>query len=171
MVTFLGRFIGGIEAIGIFHDKFLGPHEAKARPNFIPKLGLNLVEVFWHLPIRIDLARDQSGDYFLVRGTKNPFLFRPVSDLEQHIFHRLISAALLPDIRRLQHGHQKLKRPCAVHFLADDVLDFAQGPQSEWQKSVKPAREFADESRAQQQLMRSDLRFGRRLFQSRNEGL
>ena len=35
----------GIKRIGVFHNEFARAHDTKPRPNFISKLGLNLVQV------------------------------------------------------------------------------------------------------------------------------
>src|SRR5882762_1889967 len=45
LVADLRLFVGGIKTVGVFHDEFPGAHEAKARANFIAKLGLNLIKV------------------------------------------------------------------------------------------------------------------------------
>jgi hypothetical protein len=49
------------------------------------------------------------------------------------------TTALLPDIRRLEGGHQHFQRTGAIHFFTHDLLDFAQGPQPQWHEGVKAA--------------------------------
>ena len=102
---------------------------------------------------------------------KHPFFFRAVAGLEKHVAHDLVTSALLPNVWRLQRWHEQFERARAVHFLADDLLDLSQRAQSERQKRVKPAREVANQSRSQQQLVRDNLRFSGSFFEGGNQGL
>jgi hypothetical protein len=69
---------------------------------------------------------------------------------------------LLPDFRRLERGHEQFKRARTIHFLADDLLDFAQCAQAERQKSINAAGKFANQPGAQQKLVRENFRVSRR---------
>ena len=62
-------------------------------------------------------------------GAENPFLFGAVAGLEEDALGGFVAAALLPDFGWLQGGHENLQGAGAVHFLAHDLLDLAQGAQ------------------------------------------
>ena len=171
VIARLRRLVRGVEAVGVLHDELLGAHQAEARADLIAELGLNLVEVLRHLPVGIDLARDERGDDFLVRRPEHPFLLGAVADLEQHVLGGLVAPALLPDIRRLEGGHEQFKRAGAIHLLAHDLLDLAQRAQPQRQECVEPARELADQPGAQKEFVRDDLGLSRRLFQRGNQCL
>ena len=79
LVARLRGFVGGVEAVGVLHDELLGAHQAEARADFIPELGLDLVEVLRHLPVGVDLAGDERGDDLLVRRAEHPFLLGAVA--------------------------------------------------------------------------------------------
>jgi hypothetical protein len=59
-----------VKGVGIFHQEFARAHNAKARPDFIPHLGLNLVHVQGKLFVAFYLVANQVGDDFLVGGAK-----------------------------------------------------------------------------------------------------
>ncbi len=163
-VAFLGQVIGRIKAVGIFHDEFLGPHQAEPRADFIAKLDLDLVKILGQLPVGVDFAGHQRGDDFFVCRSQHPFLLGPVTHLEQHVLQRLVPAGLVPDFRRLQCWHQQFQSTGAIHFFAHDLLHLPQGPQAQRQKRVETAGQLADQPGAQQQFMRDNFRIGRRFF-------
>ena len=170
-VADLRGLIGRIKAVGVLHDEFPGAHEAEARADFIAKLGLNLIEILRQLAVGTDFNGHQGGDDFFVGGTQEPFAFGVVLQPEQHLAGGLVAPAPLPDFGRLESGHQDFHRAGAVHLFADDLLHLAERAQSERKKSVKAASQLADETGAQQQLVRRDFRVGRRFFQRGNECL
>ncbi len=51
LVTFGHTFCIGIKRIRVFHNEFTCAHDTEPRPNFISKLGLNLVQVKRQLAI------------------------------------------------------------------------------------------------------------------------
>ena len=171
LVTHLRRRVAHVETVGVFHDEFLGAHEAEARPDFIPEFQLNLVKILRHLPVGTDLARGQQRDDFLVRRPEHPLLARAIADLVEHVGGGFVAAALLPDFRRLQRGHEDFERAGAVHFLAHDLLDLAQHAQAHRQEGVQTARELADEARAQEEFVRRDLGVGGSFFEGGNQRL
>ena len=105
LVTGLGGFVRSVEAVGVFHDEFLGAHEAETRADFITELGLDLIKRHWQLAVGTDLAGEKRGDDFLVGGTQQPFAFGAVVQLEEHVAGGLVTSALLPDFRRLKRRH------------------------------------------------------------------
>ena len=171
MVADHGRLVAHVEGVGVLHDEFLGAHEAEARADFIAKLHLDLVEVFRELPVAGNLGRGQRGDDFLVRRAEQPFLFGAVAHVEEHVGEGLVAAGLLPDVGRLEGGHQHFERAGAVHLLADDSLDFVQRAQAQRQESVNAAGQLADEAGAQEQFVGRNLRVGGSFLEGGNEGL
>ena len=171
LVTGLRGFIRSVEAVGVFHDEFLGAHETEARANFIAELGLDLIKNLRQLAVGTDLAGDQSGNDFFVGGAEQPFAFGAVVQPEQHVAGGLVTSALLPDFRRLKHRHQNFHRPGAVHFFADDAFDLAQRAHTQRQEGVKSAGQLAEQTRAQEQFVRRNLGVGRCFFERRDEGV
>ena len=138
LITDRCRFIGYIEAVRVFHNELARAHQPKTRANFIPKLGLNLVKIDGGLSIRLQLRRGQRGDDLLVRRAKQPFAVFAIAHFKEDICRLLVSAAGLPDFRRLHGRHQYFQRARAIHFLADDGFDLSQNPNARRQKRVQP---------------------------------
>ena len=59
LVARLRGFVGGVEAVGVLHDEFLGAHEAEAGADFIAELGLDLVEILGQLAVGTQFAGHQ----------------------------------------------------------------------------------------------------------------
>ena len=62
-----------MKGIGVFHDEFPSSHQAKAGPDLVAKLGLDLVEVHRQLPIGPQQIARQAGDNFFMGGTQPKF--------------------------------------------------------------------------------------------------
>ena len=166
-----GRLVADIEAVGVLHDELARAHQTEARADFVAELDLDLVEIFRELAVGADLVGGERGDDLLVRGAEHPFALRVVAHLEEHITRGLVAPGLLPDFGRLQRGHEDFERAGAVHLLADDALDLAQRAQTERQKGVHAACEFAQQAGAEQEFVGKDLRLGGGFLQGGNEGL
>ncbi len=171
LVADLRGFVAHVETVGVLHDELARAHQAEARADFVAEFHLDLIKVFRKLAVRVDLGRDEERDDFLVRGAEHPFTPGAVVGLEEGIAHRFVTAALLPDFGRLERGHEDFDGAGAVHFLADDLLDLAQRAQARRQEGIDAAREFADEAGAQEEFVREDFRFRRRLAEGGNEGV
>ena len=74
--------------------------------------------------------------------------------------------ALLPQLRRLQHGHENLLGPGSVHLLAHDVLDFLQHAEAQGQKRVQARGRLAQHAGAQKQARAVNVGVGGVLLQS-----
>ncbi|OQB90289.1 MAG: hypothetical protein BWX84_01988 [Verrucomicrobia bacterium ADurb.Bin118] len=123
------------------------------------------------MPVGIDLSGGGQSDDLLGGGTEKPLALGGVPDLEQHVLRGLGAPALLPNLPGLQRGHEHLDGAGAVHFLADDLLDLAQNAQAERQEGVHAARQFADQTGAEQEFMGKDFRVRRGFAESGNQCL
>ena len=146
-----------MEAVGVLHDEFAGPHHAEARPDLVTELELDLVEVDGQLTVAAQLATGDVGDDLLVGRAVDVAAVVPVGDAQQlrAVFHP--APGFLPQLGRLDGRHQDFKRPRPVHLLADDRLDLAQDPQSHGHPAVQAGRQAADQAGAQHQLVADDL--------------
>lgn len=171
LVAGLRRLIGDIKAVGVFHNKFPRSHQAKSRADFVAEFRLDLVEVDWELAVRMDFTGDERGDDFFVGGAEYPFSLGAVLRFEEDAASGFVAAALLPDFRRLQGGHQYFEGAGAVHFFPHNGLDFLQNSKPQREKCIQTAGQFSDEPRSEKKAMRKDFRFGRGFPQSWNECL
>ena len=57
-----------MKGVGVLHQKFARTHDAEARPDFVTKLGLDLIEVGRQLLVAVDHVADEVGDRFFVGG-------------------------------------------------------------------------------------------------------
>jgi hypothetical protein len=137
-----------VEGICVLHDEFTCPHHAKARPDLVAELGLDLVEVNRHLLVAADLPAHDVGDDFLVRRPDDEIALLPVLEAQHERPHLLPATALLPQLGGLDHRHHEFQRSSAIHFLAHDGLDLAQRDQPEWHPRVQAAAELLDEARS-----------------------
>ena len=74
---------------------------------------------------------------------------------------------LLPEFSWLHGRHQQLERPCAVHLLADHLLDLAQNAQAERHPGEQARREAPDQAGPKHELMADDLCFRRNFLERR----
>ena len=58
-----------MKRIGVFHDEFAPTHEPKTGANFIPKFGLDLVEVDRQLFVGLQQVPSETGHDFFVGGS------------------------------------------------------------------------------------------------------
>src|SRR5262249_42231271 len=128
---------------------FLGAHKPEPRPDFVAELRLNLVEVLRHLPVRIDFAGHQRRNDLLMGWAKDPFLFRAVANLEEHVPRSFVAATLLPDVGRLKGWHQQFERSGSIHLFANDLLDFAQRAQAQGHESIEATGKLSDQTGSQ----------------------
>src|SRR5207249_3399003 len=81
--TFRSGRVVSVEAVGVLHDELASPHEAEARTNFIPELGLDLITIQRELPIGTDVPTNQVRDHFLMRRTETEVALMTILDPEQ----------------------------------------------------------------------------------------
>lgn len=144
LVAGLRRFFGGVKAVSVFHNEFPRPHQAKSRADFVAELRLDLVEVDRELAVGVDFAGGKRGDDFFVGGSEYPFSLGAVSRFEEDFAGGFIAAALLPDFRRLQGGHQNFDSAGAVHFFSHDGFDFLQNSKPQGEKCIQTPGQFSD---------------------------
>jgi hypothetical protein len=48
--------VGGVERVRVHHDELAGAHQAEARADLIPELGLDLIKILRELAVRIQLV-------------------------------------------------------------------------------------------------------------------
>src|SRR5262249_61766940 len=67
-VAVLTLRVGGVdvERVGILHQELPPPHETEARPDLVPELDLDLVEVLREVAVGADLTSHQIGHDLLV---------------------------------------------------------------------------------------------------------
>jgi hypothetical protein len=75
----------------------------------------------------------------------------------------LVAAALAPEVGRLQRRHQHFDRAGTVLLLAHDLLDIVENAPADRQPGINACGLLADQSGAQHQPVRHDLRLFRRL--------
>ena len=163
--------IGGVEGIGVLHQELLSAHQAKARTDLVPELGLNLVEILRELPVGIQFVGCERGDDLFVGGPEDPLLAGGIPHLEQHPGGRLIAPRLLPNVDGLQGGHEHLDAAGPVHFFADNLLDLAQHLQAQRQERVQTTRQLSNQPCTQQELMGYDFCIRGGFLEGRNERL
>ena len=164
VVAFLQRLRRGMEGVGVLHDELAAAHHAEPRTDLVAELHLDLVEVRRQLSVALEFAAGEVGDDLFVRRADDEVALVPVLQSQQLRPVLLPTARFLPELGRLDGGHEHLERAGAVHLLADDLLDLAQRAQTERRPGVDAGGEAADEPRSQHELVADDLGFGGRLL-------
>src|SRR5262249_54003659 len=79
-------------------------------------------------------------------------------------------AGLLPDLRRMEHGHYDLLPADCIHLLSDDRVDLVEDRESEGQVDVNAGGELPDQAGSHHELVAD--RFGIRgiVPQRRDDG-
>ncbi len=149
-----------VEAVRVLHDELARAHHAEAGPDLVAELGLDLVEVDRHLPVAADFLAHDVGDHFLVRRTHDEVPLVAVFEAQHVGAHLREAPRFLPQLRRLDDGHHELDGPCAVHLLANDLLDLAQRDEAERHPRVEAAAQLLDHARAKHQLLADDVGLG-----------
>ena len=146
-----------MEGIGILHQELARPHDAEARPDLVAELGLDLVEIDRQLLVAAQLVAGEVGNDFLVGRSVTVFRVLAVAKLQQLVAEFFPTSALIPKFTRLHRWHQQLDGTGAIHFLADDLLHFAQHAQPQRRPRVKPGTNLAQHAGAQHQPMTGQL--------------
>ena len=158
-----------IERIRVFHQKLARAHDAEARANLVAELRLDLIQIKRQLAITVDGGAHDFGDDFLVRGAQAKLA--PVAVGEAQQFRAVIFQAprFAPQFGRL-HGRQKhFGGAGGVHLFAHDIRHFARRAPTRGQPRINPARQAANEARAQHQAVAGQFGFGRLAAQSVDE--
>ena len=143
--------------------------EPEARAHLVAELDLDLIEVERQLAVGAHLAADDVGDHLLVRRSDAELAIVAILEAQELGAVVLPAPALLPELGRAHRRHEDFLRAGAVHLLANDRLDPADGAQTERKKIVDAARDLTDHPRAHEELVAHDLGVGGVFLQSRRE--
>ena len=120
-----------VERVCILHQELPPAHHAKPRPHLVAEFPLDVVQVDRQIPVRFHRLPEQIGDHLFVRGAVQHLPLMPVDDAQHLLAVVFVAAAFLPQLRRLNGGHQHFLRARGVLFLPHDALDVAQHAQAE----------------------------------------
>ena len=123
-----------------------------------------VIEVQRQLPVALYVGAEDVRDQLFVGGAEQHLAVMPVPDAQHFLTVRLIPARLAPEVGLLQRRHQHFNGAGTVHFLAHDLFDALQDPQSERQPGVDTGTVLADHAGAQHQLVRNDRGVRRRFL-------
>ncbi len=93
----------------------------------------------------------------------------PVLDAQHLRAVIAVAPALLPDLRRLDRGHQKLDGARPVLLLANDLLDLFQNAKAQRQPRINPGARLADHARPEHEPVGDDFRLFGIVAQNREE--
>src|SRR5439155_25300015 len=153
----------------ILHQELAAAHHAEARTHLVPKLPLNVVEDFWNVTIALGRAAKDLGDLLLVGGTVEHLALVSVLDAQHLLAVVVVAAALLPELRRLNGGHQHFLRARPVLLLAHDLPDLLEHAKAQREPGIDAGARLPDHAGAQHEPMRDDLRLRRVLANQRQE--
>ena len=159
----------GVERVHVLHRKLAQADQPAARPDFVPELGLDLIDERGQFSIALHLALEQLDDDLLVRRAQRQLPLAPVLDDQQRRHVRIAPAGCLPQLDRLQHRHVHLLAAGGVHLFPDHLLDLAQRPPAQRQKAVDAGGELLHQPGPQQKLVTGRLRLGGRVAQRAGE--
>ncbi len=163
-VALLQCLVADVEAVGVLHDELARAQDAALGPRLVALLGLEVVPHLRQLLVAVDLARGEPGDDLLVGHRQRHVGALAVLETEHLAADGVPAAALLPELRRLQHRHEHLLAADRVHLLADDLLDLLHDAPAGRQVHVDAGGELAHEAGADHELVAHGLRAGRILF-------
>ena len=118
------------------------------------------------MPVALDFAARDIADHFLVCRAEAEIALVAVLDTQQFRAILFPARGFLPQLRWLHRRHQQFDGAAAVHFLADDVFNFAQHAQAERHPGVDAAGQAFDQAGPQHELVADDFGFGRSFLQS-----
>ena len=153
-----------MEGVGILHQEFPRTHHAKARPDLVAELGLNLEIIDGQLLVGLHVLAHVVADHLFMRRAVAEVAIVAVAHLEHLRAHLGPATGLLPQLGRLDAGHQQLNGTCTRHFLAHDGLDTLQHPQAQRHPGEQARGQAADQAGAQHELVADDLSVSRGFF-------
>ena len=163
-VALLQPFLVDVEAVGVLHAELARAQDAALGPRLVALLGLDVVPHLRELLVAVDLPRGQPGDHLFVGHGQRHVGALAVLEAEHLAADGVPAAALLPDLRRLQHRHEHLLAADAVHLLTDDLRDLLHDAPAGRQVHVDAGGELAHEAGADHELVAHGLRAGGILF-------
>jgi len=120
-----------VEAVGVLHDELAAAQQAKARAHLVAILPLDVVEALGQLLVGAQLAAHQAGDELLGGGRQGKAVLVAVLQAHQLGAVDVPAAAFVPELGRLDDAHAHLLAANGVHFLAQNILDFVQNPETQ----------------------------------------
>ena len=160
-----------VEAVAVLHQELAPAHDAEAGPHLVPELPLNLIGDLRQLLVAADRLPVEIGDHLLVRRSVEQVALMPVPDAQHFLPVILVAAALLPQRRRLDRGHQHFLRARGVLLLAHDVGDVVQHAEPGRQPGIDAGRRLPHEARPQHEPVGGDLRLGGHFLEGRDQAL
>jgi hypothetical protein len=106
LVRLLEPRLVAVERVRVLHDELPGAQHPGPRPRLVALLDLEVVEQLGQVAVGADLPGGVRGDDLLVGHGQHQLRVAPVAQLEQLV--DVVAAGLLPQLRRLQDGHQQL---------------------------------------------------------------
>ena len=158
-----------VEGIGILHQELAAAHDAEARAHLVAELPLDVIEVARQIAVGPHAVAEDLGDQLLVGRPVEHFPAVPILEAQHLRAVGFVALALMPEVGRLDGGHQHLDGARAVLLLAHDLLDFLEDAEAQRQPRIDAGAGLADHAGAQHQLVRDDLRLFRRLAQNGQE--
>ena len=110
-----------VERVGVLHDELPEAHQAGLRPLLVAELGLFLIPDLRQLFVGAYLVARNRGENLLVRHAEAHVRALSVFEPEHRLAHHVPASRLLPDLRRMKRGQEKLLTAYCVHLLAYDL--------------------------------------------------
>ena len=166
----LGRgLVVHIKGVGVLHAELAAPHDPEPGPDLVPHLLLEMVEIDGQFAIGADLLAADVGDDLLVGGGQAVVAAVAVLEAEELLAVILPTAGFLPQLGRLDLGHEHLYGPGPVHLLPDYLLHLLKGGETVRQKGINPGGQLADHGRSEHEDVGGHLGLGRDLPQGGQE--
>src|SRR2546428_494091 len=158
-----------VERVRVLHEELAPAHEAEARPDLVPELHLDLIEVLRQITVGADFSPYQIRDHLLVGRAEAEVAVVAVLEPQELASVLLPAPALPPELGRDDRRHQDLLLAGTVHFISHDIFEATHGAEPERQEIVDAARHLSHHARAHEQLVAHHLGVGRILPQRRDE--
>ena len=161
-------FEAGVERVAVLHEEFTTAHHAETWADLVAELGLDLIQMNRQLAVALDFLAHKVGDHFFVRRADDEIALVAILETQQFGTVLLATARFLPELKGLHGRHQHFQGAGAVHFVAHDRFNLAQGAQAQRCPGVDARGQAADQPGAQHQLLADDFGVGRGFFERGN---
>ena len=108
-----------VAAVGVLHDELADADQAAARPWLVAPLRLEVVEHHGQLAVGLDDVGQEQPDDLLVGHREDHVAAAPILEPRQLRPDRVVAAARLPDVGRMDDRH--------LHLLAADPVHAPRG--------------------------------------------
>ena len=95
-----------VERIGVLHEELTPAHQSEAGAHLIAEFPLDVIEIKRQASVRFDVSAENPSDHFLIGWAIKQLPLVPVGDSKHFRTVGIIAAALAPEVRQLQRGHQ-----------------------------------------------------------------